>query len=79
MTSGNVVASISMQMFNAIAISATAVLLSLSAHVGGRAEPVATDYRYAMIGIAVIGLLATLSLRRQLPRDLKEIHAEEPV
>ena len=35
MSSGNVVANISMQLFNAVAISATAVILALSAEAGG--------------------------------------------
>jgi MFS family permease len=78
MSSGNVVANISMQLFNAVAISATAVIVALSAHAGGRAEADVIDYRIAMIAILAIGLVATLRLRAQLPRDLKEIHAEEP-
>ncbi len=79
MTSGNVVANISMQLFNAVAISATAVLLGVSAQFGGRIEPDVSDYRFAMIAIVVIGLVATLRLNGQVPRKLSEIHAEEPV
>lgn len=75
-TSGNVLASISMQLFNAVSVSTTAVLLSLSAQLGGRAEPAMVDYRYAMVAIVVIGLAATLRLRRQLPRNLKDLHPE---
>lgn len=79
MSSGNVLASISMQLFNAVAISATAVMLSVSAQLGGRDEPELLDYRIALIAVVAIGLAATLSLRRTLPRDLAEIHPEEPV
>lgn len=78
MTSGNVLASISMQLFNAVAISATAVLLGLSAQLGGRAEPAILDYRVAVLAVVAIGFVATLRLWRQLPRNLREIHADDP-
>lgn len=77
MSSGNVVANISMQLFNAVAISATAVILALSAEAGGRAEPAVIDYRIALIAIVAIGLVATVRLRPQLPRNLSEIHPDD--
>lgn len=77
MVSGNVLANISMQLFNAVAISTTALLLTLSAGLGGRTEPVEADFRHAMLAVVVIGLAATFALRRQLPRNLSEIHAAE--
>lgn len=79
MTSGNVLASISMQLFNALAISVTAILLTLSAEVGGRGEPAMADYRHAMLVVVAIGLAATLALARRLPRNLSELHPEEPL
>lgn len=79
MASGNVLAGISMQLFNAVAISATAVMLGLSVQLGGRVEPVALDFRVTLLAVAVIGLIATFILRPQMPRDLKEIHPDDPV
>jgi MFS family permease len=77
MTSSNVVSSISMQLFNTLAVSATAVLLSLFAQTSGHAEPDAMDYRYALGVIAMVGLAATLRVRRLLPRNLREVHLGE--
>ncbi|WEK46504.1 MAG: MFS transporter [Candidatus Andeanibacterium colombiense] len=77
LSSGNVVANVSMQLVNAVAISATAVIVTLSAEAGGRAEPAVIDYRIALIAIVAIGLVSTIRLRSRLPRDLQEIHAEE--
>ena len=77
LSSGNVVANIAMQLFNAIAVSATAVIVSLSAQAGGRAEPAVIDYRIAMLTIVAIGLVSTIRLWGQLPRDLQEIHPDE--
>ena len=74
MTSGNVLASISMQLFNAVAISATAISLGISAQLSGHADPEMIDYRVAMGAIIFIGLAATLLARRRLPHDLREIH-----
>lgn len=79
MTSGNVLASISMQVFNALSISITAILLTLSAALGGRAEPAMPDYRHAMTAIVALGLAATVALYRRLPRRLSELHPEEPL
>ena len=79
MNSGNVVATISMQLFNAVAVSATAIMLALSADVAGRAEPAVADYRYALIAIVLIGLGATFALRPQMPRNLSEVHPDEAV
>lgn len=70
MTSGNIIASISMQIFNALGVSITAVILSLLAKLGGRAEPAMIDYRHAMLVIVLIGLAATIRLRNQIPEDL---------
>lgn len=77
LSSGNVVANIAMQLFNAIAVSATAVIVSLSAQAGGRADPAVIDYRIAMLTIVAIGLVSTIRLWGQLPRDLQEIHPDE--
>jgi hypothetical protein len=70
MTSGNIIASISMQIFNALGVSITAVILSLLAKLGGRAEPAMIDYRHAMLVIVLIGLAATIRLRNEIPEDL---------
>lgn len=48
LSSGNVVANISMQLFNALAVSVTASILSLSVWRNGRAEPVMADYRFTL-------------------------------
>jgi EmrB/QacA subfamily drug resistance transporter len=79
MSSGNVLASISMQLFNALSISVTAILLTFSAGLSGHAEPVMSDYRFAMIAIVGIGFAATLALYRRLPRKLSELHPDETV
>jgi EmrB/QacA subfamily drug resistance transporter len=79
MSSGNVLASISMQLFNALSISVTAILLTLSADLGGRTEPAMLDYRYAMLALVGIGLAATIALRSRLPRRLSELHPDETV
>lgn len=76
MTSGNVLASISMQAFNTLAVSITAVTLSLFARVGDGAEPGMADYRFTLVVIAAIGVAATLAARRLLPPDLKDIGAD---
>ena len=78
-SSGNVLASISMQLFNTVAISATAVLLSIFAQLNGHGEPAMWDYRATMIVVILIGLGATFQIRPQLPHDLSEVHAQDPV
>lgn len=77
MSSGNVVANISMQLFNALSVSATALILGLSALSGGRSEPVMADYRVAFWAIIAIGLVSTLALRREIPRHLHDL--ERPI
>jgi hypothetical protein len=74
MTSGNVVASISMQLFNALAVSGTALALSLAAGLAGRIDPAVFDYRVILGGIIVVGLAASLRLHSQLPRNLGGNH-----
>jgi MFS family permease len=70
MTSGNIVASISMQMFNALAVSGTALALSVIAGLFGRIEPSALDYRLVLGALIAVGLLATYRLHTQLPTRL---------
>lgn len=77
MSSGNVVANISMQLFNALAVSLTAFILSMSSWAHGHAEPALIDYQIALGAVALVGLLSTLALWRQLPRQLDDIHADE--
>ncbi len=79
MTSGNVLASISMQLFNALAVTGTALVLGLSAQFSGRTEPALFDFRVALVVMVLFGIAATLALRRQLPHDLAEVHAEESI
>ncbi len=74
MTSGNVLASMSMQLFNTLSVSITALLLSLFAGMAHGGEPVLADYRYTLGTIALIGLASTLMLYRKLPHDLHEVH-----
>ncbi|MBN8831995.1 MAG: MFS transporter [Sphingomonadales bacterium] len=77
LSSGNVVANISMQLFNALAVSITALILSLSVWSHGRTDPVIADYRFALWVILAIGLVSTLALWRQIPDRLSDIHADE--
>ncbi len=79
MTSGNVLASISMQLFNALAITGTALMLGISAQLRGESEPQLADYRIALALIVVLGLAASWALYRKAPRNLAEVHAEDPV
>ena len=79
LTSGNVLASISMQLFNALAVTGTALVLGLSAQFAGRTEPALADFRMALLVMVVLGIAATLALRRRLPRDLAEVHADDPL
>lgn len=79
MTSGNVLASISMQLFNAIAITGTALVLGLSAQLRGSVEPDLGDFRIALMLAIALGLAATIALWRRAPRDLEEVHAEDPI
>lgn len=76
MNAGNVLASISMQLFNALAVSVTALVLSISARAGGRIEPLAWDFRVTLAWLVVIGLWSTLLLARQLPHRLADLHRE---
>lgn len=78
MSSGNVVANISMQLFNALSVSVTALILGLSARSGGRSEPVMADYRIAFWAIIAIGLAATLAMRREIPRHLRDLDQPLP-
>ena len=77
MTSGNVLATISLQLFNALAISLAALVLGLAVQWRGGGEPALGDFRLALLATVLIGLWATLALRPQLPRDLAEVHPEE--
>jgi len=52
-------------------------VLGLSAQAHGRVEPAMADFRIALLVMALIGLLATLAMRRQLPHDLAEVHAAD--
>lgn len=79
MTSGNVLATISMQLFSALAITGSALVMGLSAQFGGRSEPAMTDFRVALLASLAIGIVATLALRRQLPQNLTEVHADDPL
>lgn len=79
MTSGNVLASISMQLFNTIAITGTALVLGLSAQMRGVSEPALGDFRITLALLAVIGLASTVGLWRRAPRKLDEVHAEDPI
>lgn len=76
-SSGNVVANISMQLFNALAVSVTALILSVSVWSSGRIEPVMTDYRMTLWALLAIGLASTLALWRQIPAKLSDIHPDE--
>ena len=73
MSSGNVVANISMQMFNALAVSLTALLLGVATALGGRAAPALADYRLTLGAITLIGLVSALLLVRQLPVHLRDL------
>ncbi len=77
MTSGNVLANISMQLFNALSISITAVILSLFARAGGYTEPSIDQYRLTLAAIAGIGIVSTLFLYHRLPHDLREVHPKD--
>lgn len=79
MTSGNVLASISMQLFNAISITGTALILGVSAQLQGNAEPQMIDYRITLGVLVIVGTLATIGLYRRAPRSLNEVHAEDPI
>jgi len=73
LSSGNVVANISMQLFNVLAVSVTALILGLSAWSNGRDEPVLWDYSATFWTIIAIGLGSTFALLRQIPRHLRNI------
>ncbi|MCW2391274.1 EmrB/QacA subfamily drug resistance transporter [Sphingobium sp. B1D7B] len=73
MTQGNVLASISMQLFAALAVSLTALLLGLLTQFAGHPEPGLMEYRGAMLAVALIGLVATLLMRRRIPRHLSQL------
>ena len=73
-TSGNVLASISMQLFNAVAISVTALALGTAAQINGYTEPRLMDFRIAIGVIVAIGLVSTSLVWRHLPRELRELH-----
>jgi len=77
MTSGNVLASISMQLFNATAISGAALILGLTAQAHGEGEPGLADFRITLLVVTLLGLAATLALSRRIPDDLREVHLEE--
>ena len=77
LTSGNVLASISMQLFNALAVSMTAVILSLFARYHGYSEPAVADYRLTLAAIAVLALASAIALYRRAPRSLEEVHPAE--
>lgn len=70
--SGNVISGISMQLFNAIAVSGTALVLGLTAHVGGQREPDLADYRITLAILVLLGLMATFRFRRQIPHRLDD-------
>jgi len=77
MTSGNVVSSIAMQLFNALGISLTAALLGMFAQIGGREQAALFDYRCALAVMVAIGLAATIALIRWLPQNLDEVHPHD--
>lgn len=79
MASGNVLASISMQLFNALAITGTALTLGGLAQLRGSGEPDITDYRLTLALLVVLGVIATWQLHRQTPRTLAEVHAEDEI
>lgn len=79
MSSGNVLASISMQLFNALAITGTALTLGLVAQVRGSAQPDLTDFRLTLALLVVLGLVATWRLHHQTPQSLAQVHAEEEI
>jgi len=76
-SAGNVLASISMQMFNALGVSLTALALSLSARAGARADPVLWDFRVTLALMLGVGIAATVLVWRHLPRQLAELHREK--
>lgn len=73
MTQGNVLASISMQIFAALAVSLTALLLSVFMQISGLEEPGLAQYRYALLSIVLIGLAATVLMKRHLPQHLHQV------
>ncbi|MCW3838327.1 MFS transporter [Sphingomonas canadensis] len=77
-SSGNVVASISQQLVNALTVLLCAILLALIAWAQGRAEPALADFRITLAIIAAIGIAATLRLRAFLPASLHDARVEEP-
>lgn len=77
-SAGNVLASISMQMFNALAVSLTALAMSLSARAGARAEPALWDFRVTLALMLAVGIAATVLLWRHLPHHLADLHRENP-
>ncbi len=65
--SGNVVANISMQLFNAIAVSATALVLGLATQMSGIAEPQIGEFRFTIGVMIAVGVIASIMLWRHLP------------
>ena len=77
MTQGNVLASISMQLFAALAVSLTALLLGIFTQIGGHQEPGLFEYRGALLAIVVIGVLATLLMKPHMPKHLSHLSFKE--
>jgi MFS family permease len=78
MSSGNVLASISMQLFNALAITVSALVLGVMAQIRGSAEPDLIDYRLTLAILVVFGLAASLRLHDRMPRKLSDVYDDEP-
>lgn len=78
LSSGNVMASISMQLMNALTVSAAALGLALASQFNGRVDPTLADFRITIGVIVVIGVIATFRLRLFLPKNLEDVHAQSP-
>lgn len=74
--SGNVLSAISMQIGNALGVSATALVLSASTWTHGHDEPALIDFRLTLLAIVVVGIASTVALWRSLPHRLEEVHGE---
>ncbi|MEO0031935.1 MAG: hypothetical protein RIS94_1693 [Pseudomonadota bacterium] len=68
--SGNTLASISQQLTNALAVSASTLVVTGSAMAGGRLDPRQTDFSISMMVFVSIGAIATLALHPALPHVL---------